>query len=152
MAREVLLQYKKKIRAQEKQIKDGYNRMRSEVNELRRGYKKTADFCWRSGSGRIIAGYFNTLRETWGGGPAVTLLPSAVFSQKTSYDKEESDSPSETEELEQQPEKRDQNKIEEQTKTEEQTKIGVNNVQKLRDFKRNHMVKKYLYRKETWFY
>ena len=79
----------------------------------------------------------------------MTLLPSAVSSQKTSQDIEESDSHSETKELEQQPEKRDQNKIEEQTKTEEQTKIGVNNVQKLRDFKRNHMVKKYLYRKET---
>ena len=109
------------------------------MKELRWGYKNAADFGWNSCSGRIIAEYFDILKKIWDGSPA---LLSAVTSQEKLQNKEESDSDSETEELEKQPEKRDHNKIEEQKKTEEQTKIDVNNVQKCRDCKRSHMVKK----------
>ena len=142
MTREELLEYKRKSEVEEKQIKDGYNRIKSKVKELRRGYKNAADSGSRSGSGRIIAEYFDILKEIWGGSPAVTALSSAIASQDTSQNKEEPDSDSETEDLDQQPEKRDQNKTEEQKETEDQTKIDVNNLQKYRDHKRSHMVKK----------
>ena len=85
------------------------------MKELRWGYKNAADFGWKSGSGRIIAEYFDILKKIWDGSPA---LLSAVTSQETSQNKEKSASDSETEELEQQPEKCDQNKIEERKKTE----------------------------------
>ena len=52
-----------------------------------------------SGSGRIIAEYFDILKKIWGGSQAVTLLSSAIVSQETSQNKEEPVSDSETDEL-----------------------------------------------------
>ena len=78
----------------------------------------------------------------------MTLLPSAVSSQKTSQDIEESDSHSETKELEQQPESVIKIKLKNKRKQKSKQRL-VLIMSKNLDFKRNHMVKKYLYRKET---
>ena len=57
--------YKKNIELNEKQIKEGYNRVKTKVKELRRGYKNAVDTGRRSGSGRLVHDHFDQLQEIW---------------------------------------------------------------------------------------
>ena len=77
-----LLEYERKIEVTEKQIKDGYNRIKSKVKQLSWGYKNAVHSGSKSGSGRIIVEYFDILKEIWGKSLAVTVLSSAIASQE----------------------------------------------------------------------
>ena len=66
---------KKNIELNEKQIKEGYNRVKTKVKELRRGYKNAVDTGRRSGSGRLVHDHFDQLQEIY---PSVRALSSGV--------------------------------------------------------------------------
>ena len=66
---------KRKIDNQEKQKKEGYNRIKSKIKELRSGYKTAIDKGTRSGSGRLVQEHFGKLREIWSGSPSVGAIP-----------------------------------------------------------------------------
>nr|XP_047127257.1 uncharacterized protein LOC124808306 [Hydra vulgaris] len=72
---EELLVLKRKIDKQEKQKKEGYNRTKSKIKELRSGYKTAIDKGTRSGSGCLVQEHFEKLREIWSGSPSVGAIP-----------------------------------------------------------------------------
>ena len=51
MTSDELKTYKKKLESDNRLIKDGYNRIKIKIKELRRGYKNAVDRGGRSGSG-----------------------------------------------------------------------------------------------------
>ena len=53
MTREEILECKRK--SEEKQIKEGYSRVKIKIKELRRGYKNAVDTGSRSGSGKLVS-------------------------------------------------------------------------------------------------
>ena len=63
MTENELLSYKKVVDDQERKIKDGYNRVKVKVKELRRGYKNAVDAGTRSGSGKIVKEHFDELQK-----------------------------------------------------------------------------------------
>ena len=69
LTKEELMTYKKNIELNEKQIKEGYNRVKTKVKELRRGYKNAVDTGRRSGSGRLVHDHLYQLQEIWGDVP-----------------------------------------------------------------------------------
>ena len=81
MTREEILECKRKSEIEEKQIKEGYSRVKIKITELRRGYQNTVDTGSRSGSGKLVSENFELLREIWGESPAVNSLSSAITSQ-----------------------------------------------------------------------
>ena len=97
MTREEILECKRKSETEEKQIKEGYSRVKIKIKELRRGYKNAVDTGSRSGSGKLVSENFELLRDIWGGSPAVTSLPSAITSQDKQHDTESAASDSEAE-------------------------------------------------------
>lgn len=80
MSKDELLKYKTKIDKQEKQKKEGYNRVKSKVKELRTGYKTAIDKGTRSGSGRLVAEHFDKLKAIWDGSPAVNAIENPISS------------------------------------------------------------------------
>ena len=81
MTREEILECKRKCEIEEKQIKEGYNRVKIKITELRRGYQNAVDTGSRSGSGKLVSENFELQREIWGESPAVNSLPSAITPQ-----------------------------------------------------------------------
>ena len=57
-SQEELTQYRQTIEKCKKQRKDGYNRVKAKVKEIRRGYKTAVDRSTRSGSGKIVVETF----------------------------------------------------------------------------------------------
>ena len=92
-----ILECKRKSETEEKQIKEGYSRVKIKIKELRRGYKNAVDTGSRSGSGKLVSENFELLRDIWGGSPAATSLPSAITSQDNQHDTESATSDSEAE-------------------------------------------------------
>ena len=97
MTREEILECKRKSESEEKQIKEGYNRVKIKIKDLRRGYKNAVDTGSRSGSGKLVSENFELLWDIWDGSPAVTLLPRAITSQDNQHDTESAASDSEAE-------------------------------------------------------
>ena len=54
--------------------KEGYNKIKHKIKELRSGYKAAIDKGTRSGSGRLVYENFDIFQRIWGGSPAVTSL------------------------------------------------------------------------------
>ena len=88
MTREEILECKRKSETEEKQMKEGYSRVKIKIKELRRGYKNAVDTGSRSGSGKLVLENFELLREVWAGSSAVTSLPSVITSQDNQHDTE----------------------------------------------------------------
>lgn len=84
MEPEELVQYKRRIDRLEKMKKDGYNRVKAKIKELRAGYKTAIDKGTRSGSGRLVHEHFDKLQEIWGGNPSVTSISNVCCSQESS--------------------------------------------------------------------
>ena len=78
MTREEILKCKRKTETEEKQIKEGYGRVKIKINVLRCRYKNAVDSGSRSGRGKLALERLELLRDIWGGSPAVTSLPSAT--------------------------------------------------------------------------
>ena len=97
MTREEILECKRKSEIEEKQIKEGYSRVKIKITELRRGYQNTVDTGSRSGSGKLVSENFELLREIWGESPAVNWLPSAITSQDNQRETESAASDTEAE-------------------------------------------------------
>lgn len=93
---ETNMEYKKRVEQLDKSKKEGYARIKNKIRELRRGYKHAVDKGTRSGSGRLVAGHYNILKEIWGGCPSVTAIPQG----KVSLNIEEDNIVSEDEESE----------------------------------------------------
>ena len=83
MTREELMEYKQIVDRLEKQRKEGYNRVKAKVKELRRGYKNAVDQGTRSGSGRLVKENFELLKYIWSGCPSVSSLGGAITSLET---------------------------------------------------------------------
>ena len=83
MTREELMEYKQIVDRLEKQRKEGYNRVKAKVKELRRGYKTAVDQGTRSGSGRLVKENFELLKDIWSGCPSVSSLGGAITSLET---------------------------------------------------------------------
>ena len=88
MTREEILECKRKSETEEKQIKEGYSRVKIKIKELRRGYKNAVDTGSRSGSGKLVSENFELLQDIWVGSSFVTSLPSAITSQDNQHDTE----------------------------------------------------------------
>ena len=69
-----LVVYKRKRQQMEKCKKEGYNRIRSKIKELRSGYKLAVDKGSRSGSGKLVCDHFEKLQQIWGGSPSVVTI------------------------------------------------------------------------------
>ena len=67
-------EHKRRIDKLKNLKKEGYNRIKHEVKELRSGYKAAIDKGTRSGSGNLVYENFDILQRIWGGSPAVTSL------------------------------------------------------------------------------
>ena len=83
MSYEEIIQYKRKIEKLEKLKKDGYNRVKAKIKELRIGYKDAIDKGTPSGSGRLVHNNYRLLQESWGGSPSVTSLECGYSSNST---------------------------------------------------------------------
>ena len=81
MIREEILECKRKSEIEEKQIKEGYSRVKIKITELRRGCQNAVDTGSRLSSGKLFSENFELLREIWGESPAVNSLSSAITSQ-----------------------------------------------------------------------
>ena len=68
------LAYRRKIQQFEKLKKEGYNRVKSKIKELRAGYKVAVDKGTRSGSGKLVYDHFEKLQQIWGGSPSVITI------------------------------------------------------------------------------
>ena len=68
------LGYRRKIQQFEKLKKEGYNRVKSKIKELRAGYKVAVDKGTRSGSGKLVYDHFEKLQQIWGGSPSVITI------------------------------------------------------------------------------
>lgn len=88
-----LIQYKRRIDRLERMKKDGYNRVKAKIKELRAGYKAAIDKGTRSGSGRLIHEHFDKLQEIWGGNPSVTSISNGHCSQGLSTSNTEENEP-----------------------------------------------------------
>ena len=71
MIREEILECKRKSEIEEKQIKEGYSRVKIKITELRRGCQNAVDTGSRLSSGKLFSENFELLREIWGESPAV---------------------------------------------------------------------------------
>ena len=135
MTREEMIEYKQIIDRQEKQRKDGYNRIKAKIKELRRGYKSAVDKGTRSGSGRIVKEHFEVLQDIWSGCPAVNSLEGAL----TSIQDELSNAPIDSEGSEQE-------EVGEQEEAGGQEEVGEVEVQErpvvVKDNKRTKLQKK----------
>ena len=67
-----LIAHKRKLQNMEKYKKDGYNRIKSKIKELRSGCKLAVDK--GSGSGKLICDHFEKLQQIWGGSPSVITI------------------------------------------------------------------------------
>lgn len=67
MEPEELLQQKPRVDKMEKLIKEGYNRVKTKIKDLRAGYKQAIDKGTRSGSGRFVHDFYDQLHEICGG-------------------------------------------------------------------------------------
>ena len=69
-----LIAHKRKLQNMEKYKKDGYNRIKSKIKELRSGYKLAVDKGSRLGSEKLICDHFEKLQQIWGGSPSVITI------------------------------------------------------------------------------
>ena len=74
-------EYKRRIDKLKNLKKEGYNRIKHKIKELRSGYKSAIDKETRSGSGRLVHENFDILQRIQGGSPAVTSLTNGIYSQ-----------------------------------------------------------------------
>ena len=74
-------EHKRRIDKLKNLKKEGYNRIKHKIKELRSEYKAAIDKGTRSGSGRLVHENFDILQRICGGSPAVTSLTNRICSQ-----------------------------------------------------------------------
>ncbi len=60
------------------QIKKGYDRIKAKVKAVRQEYRTAVTTGRRSGSGKLVADNWDTLKLIWGGSPAAVQIPNAA--------------------------------------------------------------------------
>ena len=76
----------KRIEVQKKQIRKGYSRVMEKIKELRQGFSNAVTAGTRSGSGKLVMEFYDTMVEIWGGSPATEPLPFCVQSSQQTSD------------------------------------------------------------------
>ena len=74
-------------------IKNGYQKIKQKIKDLRQDYKNAVTVGRRSGSGKLVEDNWDILKNIWGGSPAVINLRNARCSlQNELSDKEDNES------------------------------------------------------------
>ena len=74
------------IEVQKKQVRKGYSRVMEKIKELRQGFSNAVTAGTRSGSGKLVMEFYDTMVQIWGGSPATEPLPFGVQSSQQTSD------------------------------------------------------------------
>ena len=77
---EEMKELKAKKEEAKKAIKQGYERIKQKVKDIRQDYRKAVTEGRRSGSGKLVCENWDTLKVIWGGSPATPTLPNSISS------------------------------------------------------------------------
>ncbi|XP_068754338.1 uncharacterized protein [Montipora capricornis] len=66
--------YRKELEEQERQIRNGYQRIKQKVKSVRQDYRSAVNKGTRSGSGKVVQNNSALLTEIWKGSPSTTSL------------------------------------------------------------------------------
>ena len=74
--------YQLLLKQQNKEIKNGYLKIKEKVKNIRQSFKKAVNEGTRSGAGKLVIENWDLLKDIWGHCPSVTKIPGAVNSSR----------------------------------------------------------------------